>query len=200
MKLLVNMKFISLLLVLACILFGCHEKTVREILEKDPSYNVMLTFSKKIRPETGLILRSYGLNHVSKDYKSKNGVANFSISYSLTKNRGDKVSIEEARNLLVFIAENFLKTVNSDQKVIPMLDVYPLTSDLLKISLHFEEENRVDLGQGVAIVYFNHGKVKYQRFDIWDYTGKYPALGKHFLIHEESYADALEKISKKAVY
>ncbi len=194
------MKFINLIFVLIFIISGCHRKTVREILEKDPSYKVMLTFSEKMKTEDNLILTGYGLNNsLDRNYQFKNGVANFSLSYLLTKNKEEEISIEEARNLIVFVAENFLKTVNSDQKVIPMLDVCPLTSDLLNITLHFEDENRIHLGQGVSIVYLWGGKIRYEGYKIREYTGKYPAKGKHYVILEENYDDALEKVSKKAM-
>lgn len=190
-----SMKFISFIFVLIFMVSGCHRKTVGEILEKDPSYKIMITFSEKIRPETGLIHTGYGLNHdLPKDYQFKNGVANFKLSYSLSKKKEDKITLEEARDLLVFVTENFLKTVNSDPKVIPMLDVYPLTYDLMNITIHFEDENRIDLGQGIASLHLFDGKIRYRGYQIREYTGKYPAKGKHYVILEESYIDALESI------
>lgn len=179
---------------------GCNRKTVGEIIEKDPSYKVMLTFSEEIKKETNLILTCYGYNNcLDKNYHHINEVANFSLSYLLTKSKEEEISIEEARNLVVFVAENFLKTVNSDTKVIPMLDVYPLTSDSIRVSIHFEDENRIHLGQGVANVRLRRGEIVYDGFKIREYTGKYPAKGKHYTIFEESYAGALEKVSRKAI-
>jgi hypothetical protein len=193
------MKFISFLSIFIFILLGCHKKTVGEILEKDPSYKVMLTFSEKIKTETNLILKGYGLNDVPKDYKFINGVANFNVSYLLTKDKEDEISIEGARNLVVFVAENFLKTVNSDEKVIPNLDTYPITYNSININIHIEDKNRIHLGQGVAIVHLWDGKIRYDGYKINEYTGKFPADGNRHIMLEENYADALKKVSKKAI-
>lgn len=192
----VIMKFISFLFVLLVLLSGCRQKTIRDLLEKNPSYNVIFTFSKENRSATGLTLRRYGINYdLPKGYQYKNEIANYTLSFLLTKNKEDEVSLDEARNLLVNVAENFLKTVNSDQQVIPKLEIYPLTTDQLDITINFEDENRIYLGQGVATIYFWHGKIRYEGYKIREYTGKYPADGKHYIILEESYADALERVS-----
>lgn len=194
------MKFINLTLVLIFIISGCHRKALGQILEKDPSYKVILTFSEKIKPETNLILTGYGINNfIDKNYQFKNGVADFNLRYLLIKDKETKISIEEARNLIVSVAEKFLKMVNSDPKVTSKLDVYPLTSDFIRVSIHFEDENRIHLGQGVANVRLRRGEIVYDGFKIMEYTGKYPAAGKRYVLLQESYADALEKVSKKAI-
>lgn len=35
------------------------------------------------------------------------------------------------------------------------------------------------------------GKIEYEGYNIEHYTEKYPAVGKHYIIYEESYEDAL---------
>jgi hypothetical protein len=163
-----------------------------------PPYKLITRFSEKIKPETDLDLFAYGVNlDVPKNYQFKNGLADFSASYALRKTRQDEYSIEYARSLLVYLAENLLKEINNDPKVSPLLDVYPLSSDFIDIAIHFEDENKIDLGQGVAIVYFSKGKIKYKGYEIYEYTGLYPARGKHFTIREESYAEALDIVKEQ---
>ncbi|PIR34256.1 MAG: hypothetical protein COV37_13595, partial [Bdellovibrio sp. CG11_big_fil_rev_8_21_14_0_20_39_38] len=71
------------------------------------------------------------------------------------------------------------------------------TNNLLDLTLHFKDENRIDLGQGIAIIYYSKGKIKYKGYRIHEYTGRYPARGEHFTIHEETYEQALEMIKKQ---
>jgi len=53
------------------------------------------------------------------------------------------------------------------------------------------------LGNGVSEVFFSEGKIKYRRYEIEKYTKKYSAEGKHFILHEKTYAEALEIIKKQ---
>jgi hypothetical protein len=82
-------------------------------------------------------------------------------------------------------------TIRSD------LDVYPFTADRLHMSLCIVDENKVELGQGIAKVYFSRGKIEYERYDISEYTGRCPAKGKYFTVHEESYEEALKIVKEQ---
>lgn len=192
-----NMKFINILLILS--FASCSPKMdVNDPNQMKPPYKLLNLFSRKIKSETGLVLSSYGYNnHVPKGYQYKNGIANFGVSYHLPKSKNDEVSLEHARNLIVFLAENLLKDINSSSEIRDKLDVYPFVSNLINISIHFEDEIRVDLGQGVAVVYFSNGKIEYEGYKIEKYTGQYPAEGKHYTIHKETYAEALDIVKKQ---
>jgi hypothetical protein len=189
-------KFISCLLFFSIFSSSCYKKQ-KNISELFPEYKLLTTFLKKISPKTDLILRSYGVNYdLPKDYVFKNGVANFTVSYSLQKQKQDEISIDYARSLLISLTHNLLEEINNNSEVQPHLDVFPLTANLLNITIHFEDENRVDLGQGIAIVYFRNGKIKYEGYDIREYTGSFPARGNHFTIYKESYEEALDVVQK----
>lgn len=191
------MKYIKILIILLSFI-SCHRKTAGEILDKDPSYKVITTFSKKFKHQTGLELAWYGVNrNLPKEYQFKNEVVNFHLGYFLINpNKDEAVSLNNARKLIVLTVDSFLKTVNSDPKVIPKLEVFPMTEDLLQISIHFKDQQQVDLGQGVAVAYFTHGKIRYEGYKISEYNGSYPAVGEHYLIYEETYAEALEALKK----
>jgi len=193
-----NMKFINYLFIFFISLSSCtNKKNVKNWCQTYPPYKLIIEFSQKINPETNLVLRSYGINWCLPKGYQKKGIGNFSASYSLSKKKNENVLLDDARKLTLFVAENFLQEINSNGEITPELDVYPLTSEFLDLCLHFEDENRIDLGQGVAIVYFNNGKIKYEGYDIHKYTGSYPAEGKHFVMHEETYAEALEIVKKQ---
>lgn len=160
-------------------------------------YKFITLFSKRIQPETGLILRSYGANHrLPKDYPFKNEVVTLTARYVLKKTQRDTISLDEARIMLVSLTESIIKSINSDQEIRSYLEIYPFTNDLLYVSICFEDENYIDLGTGIFGVYFTQGKIRYQHYEIQEYTGSYPARGKHYVVHEETYPEALAIVQK----
>ena len=166
--------------------------------EMYPPYRLIVDFSKEINPETGLVLFAYGINNgLPKNYEYINGVANFKAGYALYKKKEDLISLDYARQLLVFTAENMIKRINLTPEIIPDLDAYPATSDSIRISIYFLDEIKVQLGQGVAEVRFANRKIKYEGYEIREYTNRYPAKGRHYIIHEETYTEALEIVKKQ---
>ncbi len=191
-----NMKYIKFIIAICVLIFiSCSRKDVSDMF---PDYKLINNFSKKINKQNGLVLSSYGVNSdLPKTYKVKNGTANFIVSYSLPKKRYDFVSLKEARSLLISVAESFLKEINSSEEVRPYLDFYPCTNDLIDITLYFRDENSIQLGQGISSVFFAHGKIEYERYDIREYRSTYPSIGKNFTVHEETYAEALDIVRQQ---
>ncbi len=188
------MKFTNLIFCLVFLVFSC---TSRGGIRDYPPYKLIIEFGEHIKPETGLVLSGYGVNvGLPKDYKGR-GIGNFRASFKLPKMRSDEISLDYARNLIVFLGERFLGEINSNSKVRPDLDFYPFTSDFIDITIHFKDENQIDLGQGVALIYFRQGRIVYEGYKISEYTNRFPAIGKHFTIHEESYAEALDIVKKQ---
>lgn len=176
---------------------ACTHKQ-KNIAEMFPDYKLINMFSQRIAPETGLVLTSYAINSfLPKDYKIVHGIGEFDASYKRRKGKMDNVSLEEARSLAVFVTENFLQEINSSMELRDRLDVYPFTSDRMHWSIYFEDENRIELGQGVAHIFFAGGVIKYVGYHIYEYTDKFPACGEHYTLHEESYAEALDLVKKQ---
>lgn len=172
----------------------------RDITEIFPQYKIITNFSKKIKPQTGLVLYSYGINNdIPERYKhnKKNGAVSFSASYYLYKTQRESFSIEAARCLLVSVVESFLEEINSNPKIRPDLDIYPFNSDLINIDIYFVDENKVNLGHGVAEVRFSKGKIKYDGFRIDEYSPDWHVKAKYFPILRESYAEAFELVKKQ---
>jgi hypothetical protein len=193
------MKFtkISFLIFIALLLCCCQ--TYRDTLETVPAFKLIYRFSERIEKETGLMLDCYGINNsIEKEYKIKNGVANFHMAYRNYKTQKDTVSLEEARCLFISVAESFLNEINSDPEVKGDLDSYPFTSDNITISIYFVDENDVHLGTGISTIRFSKGLIKYEAYQILEYH-KYPlgALGKDITIHQEPYAEALNIVKKQ---
>ena len=191
-----NMKFTKLILII--LLFSCScVKNRKDASEIFSGYKCIASFSKKIELETGLVLYSYGANNnLPKGYPFKNEVVTVSADYKLKKTRRDTVSLEQARKMIVWLIGSIVERINSDLEVRQYLEIYPFTYDLLATSILFKDENNIDLGTGISQVYFHRGKIKYERYDIHEYTGTYPARGKHYFIHEETYPEALAIVQK----
>jgi len=219
------MRWIKFFIVCSLVLsFSSCEKEQVDISELCSEYKLIKVFSERIEPETGLVLRSYAINYnLPKGHQFKNGVGDFMASYTAYKTQQDVISLEEARRLIVSVAESLLQEINSNLTVRPKLDVYPMTSDLLTISINFKDENHIELGNGgVSRMYFSNGKINYERYEIYEYTkrcqlpegvyvhdeidGKIRSyqvtqptvpVGKNFIIHQENYAEALDIVKKE---
>ena len=185
----VVMKFISFLF---CVfLFFSCDRRGRSVSDFPP-YKLIIDFSENLKKETGLVLCCYGINVGHKPHNVRYGVANFDLSYNLFKDRKDMVTLEAARQVLVFSVEKFLNEINSNENIRSELDVFPFVSDSVNLCVYFMDENKIELGDGVACVSIFNGSVRYERYDIEEYREVYPAIGKHSIIHQESYQDALD--------
>lgn len=196
-----NMKYFSISCLLFTLLISCNNsKTNQSTYENQNEvsiYNTIQDFSNRIKKNTGLTLCSYASNHhLPKNYIFKNEIATISVDYKVFKNRNDVISIDEARNLIINLEESFLKEINSNQKTFSKLETYPFNQNLVDVGIYFIDENQIDLGQGVSEVRFFEGKITYKSYEISEYTEKYPVLGRHFKIHEESYEEALEIVKQ----
>ena len=202
---------------------SCKKENV-DISELCPEYKLIDKFSERIKPKTGLVLYCYAINYnLPYGYQFKNGVGDFMADYTAYKTQNDVISLEEARRLIVSVAEGLLQEINSNLIVRPDLDVYPMTNELLTISIKFKDENHIELGNGgVSRIYFSKGRIEYERYEIYEYTNRYqlpegvhvheeingkihsykvtsptaPA-GKNFLMYAESYAEAMDTVKKE---
>ena len=179
-----------LLCVSVVLVFSCEKKRV-SILDV-PKYKFIYDFSEKMKEKHRLILYCYGVNINSKPQKKDSNVSDFSIDYVLYKSRYDTVTLEEARSLLVFVVENLLSEINSNYEIRDNLDFFPFTIDSIRLVIYFKDENKINLGGGIAKLRFSKGNIKYEKYDIEEYREVYPAIGKHSIIHQESYQDALD--------
>ncbi len=190
------MKFIRFCLAGFLVLFvaGCGQKS----MEIEVVYNFIKKVSEDIKKDTGLELALYGVNgEVPKEYVMKNEIYNIHVTYWLYKNKQDELSLEEVRRLTLSVAEKLVREFNSDPVISQKLEFHPFSFDDIELYIHIVDENKIALGQGVSTVYFSKGKVKYKGFEIIEYSNTYPARGRGYTIHEESYAEALDIVKKQ---
>ncbi len=189
------MNFIKFIIILSlCVFTSCYHDVL-----KMPEYKLIKRFSKRIEKSERIYLYAYGINamHPIPEDHIQGKISDFSVSYKIYKKRTDIISLESARCLIVSIAESFLKEINSDPEIKNELDKYPLPSDRIRISLQFRDQNDIELGnEGISYVYLNNKKIEYERYEIREYRPP-TAIGKHFVVHEESYGEALEIVKKQ---
>ena len=176
------MKFICLFFVVLCFI-SCSKSSDRKASDSLPEYRLIKSYSNQIRPETGLILHSYGVNnHLPKGYKITNRIANYDVGYILYRGKLDAVSVDHARSLLVTTVEGLKRMVNACPEVSVRLDNYPMEIDAIRCSLRFKDAAQVDLSVGVSEVILSNGIIKYKLKDV--------------VLLEESYEMALQKLEE----
>src|SRR5438105_9222831 len=109
----------------------------------------------------------------------KNHIADFDASYKMKSKK--TVSLNEARCLVMSIAETYLKAINENEKIKNVLDEYPLNTDRLSFNIHFTDENEIALEHGIASVGCYKNKLWYKTFSIEQYDTGIPhfARGKY---------------------
>jgi hypothetical protein len=155
-----------------------------------------MRFSERLKKEEGLTLGCYGVSDFPQKH-SEYTLFNFNLMYASYKSQQDVVSLEDARCLLVSIAESLLKEINSDPAIRDHLVPYPLTYNEIELVVSFRDENHVGLGNGgIQSVDLYEGKIIYDRYEIKEYTPPIP-LGRSFLVHKEDYTTALNLVKSQ---
>jgi hypothetical protein len=191
------LKFTGILVLALAPLWIYPREKASNIANAIPEFTLINRFSNKIAKSSKLVLYGYGINHyLPKEYVLQKKVANFDISYSMTRTRETPVELKEARGTLVALCESILKEINSDSEIIPRLDDYPATSANISLAIYIVDENDVGLGSGISDVFFTRGEVRYREYKISDYGGRGNTMGKHSYILEETYEEALDIATK----
>lgn len=192
------MKFTSLFIAL---LFSLSIVSCSKILfSRAPEHRLIKNFSRKVELKTGCQLRSYGFNlFINKEYNENSKIGDFDMSYGWLGNpSNDSKSVKKARCLIVSITNSFLKELNNNKEITEELEVHPFTADQISIGVRFLDNKEIEFGTGISLVRVIRGKVKYECYDIEEYTGDYRSTyGKHRLVHEETYDEALKIVKEQ---
>ena len=164
----------------------------------NPEHKLIKNFSSRARKEAGLISWSYGINQsLLRDYPSNALVGDFKVIYALRKTQENVVSVDEARCLIISVVESFLRDINTNQKIRKKLAAFPFPSNRMSIYIVFVDENDIGLGNGgVQKVYVANDKIRYLRYEIYEYIKPVP-FGKHFVFHEEVYSKAFDIVKEQ---
>ncbi|NGX32170.1 MAG: hypothetical protein K1060chlam4_00211 [Candidatus Anoxychlamydiales bacterium] len=102
------------------------------------------------------------------------------------------VTIDEARELVIYAAETLLHNLNSNEKLNELIDQpYPLNWIKIEIFIYNPDYSKIK-PPGVAVVSFEKNKI------IYFYRREKFEIGKRSfqIIQEETYEEALEKLKK----
>ncbi len=95
------------------------------------------------------------------------------------------LTIDEARELVVYAAETFLHNLNSNKKLNELIDKpYPMNWILVDIFIFNSDHSHIP-PTGISIVKFKRDKIEYITDDLKNYE----------VIYEETYQEALEKLN-----
>ncbi|MBS0624511.1 MAG: hypothetical protein JSS32_00500 [Verrucomicrobia bacterium] len=185
------MNFFKILLTLfATTLVSCHSPK-----QGFSYFDFIASFTKKNEEKNKIKLSGCGINSfLPKEYKIKNGIANFNISFKSIRSQEDPVSLEKARRITVTLVEDLLNEINTNPQIRPYLDCFPMTIDHLQLSIWFWDENSISLGKGISDINFSKGEIDYFQYEIYEYSTTYPAVGRQSKFFKESYQEALEKV------
>ena len=101
------------------------------------------------------------------------------------------VNLEEARELLVYAIQVFLHNINSNKEVRPFLHNYPFTTKNIEITIWIYQKSGKNPHQGnIECITLYQNKLTYKltapsKFELWP------------ILHEETYAEALEALRKQ---
>lgn len=187
------MRFVKKIIVFFAVIVmsGCREKI--DISQLLPEYRLIHRVSDDLQKKYGVKLSVYGINNdLDRNYEIKKTTASFLVSYNFIQLRDSCISLEQARCLFVNITEALLQAINTDLEVRDRLDFYPFPIDGLRVSVHFVDENKIELGQGVCYAGMRRGVVGYDAYQIYEYKDNLITHGKHSDLLQEPYSVALE--------
>ncbi len=104
----------------------------------------------------------------------------------------EPLTIDEAREFVVYSAETFLHNLNSDEKLNKLLDKpYPMKWIRIQIFIYNPDYSKIQ-PPGIAVIEFKENKIIY-----FYRREKIEMKQKSFvIINQETYAEALEKLKK----
>lgn len=135
------------------------------------------TFSKK--------MSSKGFYLVGSGGEMMNNIKTVKLSFHIEK----KSDVNEARKVIIDMAEEFLSDINADQEIRPFLSNYPFDNKNVEILIGFVDENDHLLNDDVAVV----TNVKDSIF----YASSIDRSKPLVTMLEESYCHALQTVKSK---
>ena len=94
------------------------------------------------------------------------------------------IDIEEGRKMLVYAANEFLREINSDEKIRPYLGIYPFQPKNVEIAIFLQHPDGSDTNTDeLAVIVMRDGLLQYKCSD---------SRFSMFKLHEEAYEEACE--------
>ena len=138
-------------------------------------------FARKMKSEKGLECIGTGGGMMS-------NIQRMAISFQYFH----EVDLDQARRLLVCVANEYLNAINSCKEVRPYLHNYPFREENIQIRIWIKKPNRDDvLFNEIEYIFFVNGMLKY-------YLPNDEKTRAEREIHRETYEEALKIVDSKA--
>ncbi len=159
------------LLFLTC---ACHHQPDHS----DLAFAAMKSYAKHLQKNSGLRITGMGGSMM-------NDIERFEIWLE----RDDKISLADARKLIIKLTEGFIDKINADEKIRPFLHSYPITNQNVNFHIIFKAAKTPSTHDFPYFVSLHSGKLWYRARGMSEYNDE--------LILSESYADAVKIIHRE---
>jgi hypothetical protein len=172
------MKLIAIVALILCC--SCNKVASYRVPQYERDANeVTAQVARKINQKTGLKLIGTGGGMI-------NQINSMAMSFAYYRD----LSMEEARELLVYCVEEYLDAINANEKIKTHLSCYPFTSKNVEIMIFIYREDRRDPPVGFLTVADEIcGKMIYKI--------QQPGLPSMKTIHEETYEEAKKLVEQQ---
>ncbi len=155
--------------IIGCIVFGVLFYTLPMtplgymIAKKETLTNrIMMKVARQITTEKELYLIGTGAQMM-------NEIQMLALSFDGFRD----VSLDEARELIVYAVETFVNEVNANEKTRPYLANYPFTAKNIEIRIWFYNNDYTSVGPNhIFYIFNNRGKIEYYpgrpAYDLWN--------------------------------
>src|ERR1700722_3388026 len=169
-------------LILLTLFSGCEKKTI--LYHPDPKWDVADSiYNNQIGKPVFLQLKKEKKLNVIESGWGLRGRKNIRCMHCGFRYYNE-ITVEEARKLLLETGNLYLKTINENEKIRSFLENYPYGPENIEINIFINPGNRTPKSDGLGVIAIIDGKLKYYS-------------NPHFTkIYEETYEEALEKLTK----
>lgn len=172
------MRFIAIVALILCC--SCNKIASYRVPQYERDANAVTAHAaRKINHQTGLKLIGTGGGMI-------NQINFMAMSFS---HYGD-LSIEEARELLVYCVEEYLNAINADEKIKPHLVRYPFTPREIEVNIFIRKQDGKNQSVGsLSVVGEVNGKVTY------DISQPFPKIAQE--VYKETYEEAKKLVEQQ---
>jgi hypothetical protein len=173
-------------LILLALTAGCGKRPI--LYQRDPKWDLAdNVYNNEIGKQVfSQLKKGKNLNVIQSDWalKGKEKICCMSCSFCYF----NEVEPEQARELLLTAGDLYLKTINKNERIRPLLIDYPFTVKNIEVAIYFYNSKGKSPTVGKLIyAYMSEEKLRYRIEEL-------DSQGLHKIIWEETYEEALDKL------
>jgi len=145
---------VNIFLFLIIIIYSCtHDNSDLPLVDK-VSNQIIFQTAGELKNEKQLFISGFGGGAVD-------GLNKLSIFFYCYKN----LSLQEKRELIVFVTEKFLQNVNENKEIRSYMKGFPFTSSNIEISIEFKKHFFRPSVKEISLVAIHQNKIAYYNHD-----------------------------------